>query len=142
MKKLYTLLLIIIITTATCFSQNYKVIVNSKNPISTITKKELSQIFYKKKKNWPDGQTIEPVDLTASSSVRSEFTNDIHGKSVAAIRNYWQQAAFTGAGIAPLEKVSDDQVIEYIKNHPGAIGYISGKTNSSDIKVLFVQQLP
>ncbi len=139
MKKLYTLIVIFIITAGTCFSQDYKVIVNSKNTINSINKKELSQIFYKKKKKWADGQPIIPIDLTASSNVRAEFTKNIHGKSVAAIRNYWQQAAFTGAGIAPVEKASDAQVIEYVKSHTGAIGYISNSSATSEVKILSIQ---
>ncbi len=139
MKRLYTLITILIITAGTCFSQNYKVIVNDKSPISSMTKKELSEIFYKKKKKWPDGQRIVPIDLTSSSSVRADFTKDIHGKSVAAIRNYWQQAAFSGAGIAPVEKASEEDVIEYIKTHPGAIGYISGSINTAGVKTIVVQ---
>ncbi len=139
MKNIYAILIFLIITIGTCFSQNYKVIVNSKNPVSSINKKELSQIFYKKKKKWDNGQIIVPIDLIASSPVRAEFSATIHGKSVAAIRNYWQQAAFTGAGIAPVEKSSDDEVIAYVKSHPGAIGYISGNTKDADIKIVIIQ---
>nr|WP_319400721.1 substrate-binding domain-containing protein [uncultured Carboxylicivirga sp.] len=139
MKKIVTILVVLFCVIGITHSQGYKVIVNSKNSISSISKKELSQIFYKKKKKWDDGQRIEPVDLSSSSSVRADFTKNIHGKSVAAVRNYWQQAAFTGAGIAPVEKASDEEVVEYVKAHPGAIGYISGSVKTGDIKIITVQ---
>ncbi len=139
MKKLYTLLIVTMITAATCFSQNYKVIVNSSNTTTSITKKELSLIFYKKKKKWADGQNITPIDLTSSAEVRALFTKEVHGKSVAAIRNYWQQAAFSGAGIAPVEKASEEQVIAYVQSHPGAIGYISATSKAPGVKTMVVQ---
>ena len=139
MKKILAIIFVLFCILQISSAQSYKVIVNSKNTITSINKKELSQIFYKKKKKWDDGQAIVPVDLSSSSSVRAEFSTEIHGKSVAAIRNYWQQAAFTGAGIAPVEKQTDEKVIEYVQAHPGAIGYISNSTKATNIKTISVQ---
>ncbi len=139
MKKVFTIIFALLCILQITTAQSYKVIVNSKNTITSINKSEISQIFYKKKKNWSDGQAIVPVDLSSSSPVRAEFTKNIHAKSVAAIRNYWQQAAFTGAGIAPVEKLTDEEVIDYVKTHPGGIGYVSVSAKLSDVKEISVQ---
>lgn len=134
-----TLLAIILIGFATeATAQSFKVIVNEANTTETISKKELSEIFLKNKTKWDDGSSITPVDLKASSETRKAFSNEILGRDVGAIRSYWQQAAFSGAGTAPVERSSEAEVITFVKNNPGAVGYISESTDASGAKVLTI----
>jgi ABC-type phosphate transport system substrate-binding protein len=137
MKKiLFTLFLVFAVAAGSSFAQSFKVIVNSSNPVSSLSKKEASDYFLKKKAKWPNGNPVIPVDLSSGSSVREAFSQHVHGKSTSAVRNFWQQAAFSGAGTAPSEKASDNDVIEFIKKTPGAIGYVSAGANTSNVKVL------
>ena len=118
-------------------AQTYIIIVNKSNAVESLSKKEVSDLFLKKSK-WSDGSVAIPVDLASHSSVRAQFTQEIHGKSVSAIRSYWQQAAFSGTASAPPEKSSDSDVIDFVKNNPGAIGYVSSSANISSVKKLDV----
>ncbi|WP_445666261.1 substrate-binding domain-containing protein [Fodinibius sp. AD559] len=140
MKNVITTLLgVILIAFATeATAQSFKVIVNEANATETISKKELSKIFLKNKTKWDDGSSITPVDLKASSGTRKAFSNEILGRDVGAIRSYWQQAAFSGAGTAPVERSSEAEVITFVKNNPGAVGYISESTDASGAKVLTI----
>lgn len=137
MKNLLSILIILLVAAATeATAQSFKVIVNEANTTETISEKELSEIFLKTKTKWDDGSSIEPVDLNARSEVREAFSEQIHGRGVGAIRNHWQQAAFSGAGTAPLERSSDAEVIDFVKSNPGAVGYISTDTDASGVKVI------
>lgn len=137
MKNLLSILAILLVAAATeATAQSFKVIVNEANATETISEKELSEIFLKTKVKWDDGSSIEPVDLNARSEVREAFSEQIHGRGVGAIRNHWQQAAFSGKGSAPIEKKSDGEVIDYVKANEGAIGYISSDADASGVKVL------
>ena len=69
---------------------------------------------------------------------KENFTKKIHGKSISAINAYWQKKIFTGKGVPPIEQSSEKDVIEFVKNNPGAIGYVSANTNTSGVKVLKV----
>ncbi len=140
MKNLITTLLaaILIAFATDATAQSFKVIVNEANATETISKKELSEIFLKTKVKWDDGSSIQPVDLNAQSETREAFSQEIHGRGVGAIRNHWQQAAFSGAGTAPLERSSDAEVIDFVKANPGAVGYISEGTEASGVKVLTI----
>lgn len=122
------------ITTA----QTYKVIVNNSNSVSSLSKKEVSDLFLKKTTKWSNGTTAVPVDLAPNSSIRNTFSTSIHGKAVSAIRNFWQQAAFSGAATAPPEKANDSDVIEFVKKNPGAIGYISSSTSADGVKTITI----
>lgn len=139
MKKILILLTVLILAvTGITEAQSYQVIVNNTNSVSNITKSDLSAIFLKTTNRWDNGTNIEPVDLSSRSAVRADFSQDVHGRSVGAIRSHWQQAAFSGAGTAPLERGSDADVIEFVRNNPGAIGYISAGINASGVKTLQV----
>lgn len=119
-------------------AQNYKVIVNNSNNVSSVSKSELSDLFLKKKAKWSGGQTVSPVDLSGKSSIRESFSQEVLGKSVGAIKSYWQQFVFAGKGTPPIEKNSDSEVIEYVKNNEGAVGYISAGANIVGVKVVTV----
>ena len=139
MKNLLISALIILFAGATELSaQSYKVIVNEANATESISKKELSNIFLKKKSKWDDGLSITPVDLHSRSATRAAFSLEVHEQSLGSIRSYWQQAAFSGAGTAPLERQNDADVISFVASNPGAIGYISESTEASGVKVVTV----
>jgi ABC-type phosphate transport system substrate-binding protein len=120
-------------------AQAFKVIVNISNSSNALSTKEISDLFLKKKTKWSDGKQVLPVDLSASSQVRSGFSQQIHGKSTAAVRNYWQQAVFAGTATAPSEKASDAEVIEFVKKNEGAIGYVSASANTAGVKTIMLK---
>ena len=91
---------------------------------SALTRAEVSAIFMKRVRSWPDGSEILPVDQSPRSSAREPFSRSIHGKSVAYVTRYWQRLIFSGRGVPPPEKSSDEAVIEFVRARPGAIGYV------------------
>ncbi len=103
----------------------YVVIVNETNDIAALKADEVSKIFFKKAHRWPNGNDVVPVDLPESAPVREAFSAAVHGKSVGAVRAYWQQQIFSGRAVPPAEKTSDEQVVAFVRVTPGAIGYVS-----------------
>lgn len=118
--------------------QSYRVIVNKNNSITSINKSELSDIFYKKSSEFSNGSKVTPVDQKASSAVRKSFTSEVHGKSVTAIKSFWQQSVFQGKSTPPIEKSQDEAVVEYVANNPGAIGYVSSSADVSSVKTISI----
>ncbi len=115
---------------------SYKVIVNLSNPISSMTKELASKLFLKKVSKWDNGHPVLPVDLTEASAVRERLSKELHGKSVAAIKGYWQQKIFSGRDIPPIEKTSDAEVLSYVRTNPDAIGYVSAGAAAENVKVV------
>ncbi|MDJ0839850.1 MAG: substrate-binding domain-containing protein [Acidobacteriota bacterium] len=116
----------------------YRIVVHPDNPGATITKKELKNIFLKRMAKWPHGEPIIPVDLSLDSSVRKAFTRDIHKRSTTSINAYWQKRLFSGKGVPPSTFREETAVLDYVKNNPGAIGYISGAGDAEGVKILKV----
>jgi ABC-type phosphate transport system substrate-binding protein len=119
-------------------ASSYKVIVNSGNPTASISRLKVGEIFLKKMTRWPDGHPVMPVEPSGKSQVRQRFTLEIYGKQVIAISAYWQQMIFGGKGVPPPEKSSDADVVAFVRDTPGAVGYVWSGTDVSAVKVVAV----
>lgn len=119
-------------------ADSYTLVVNTVNPVTSLGRREISALFLRRVSVWDDGTPVLPVD-GPHSPAREGFSRDVHGKKAAAVKSHWLQVIFSGRGVPPPEKASDDEVIAYVKAHPGAIGYVSATAVTPDVKVLSVQ---
>jgi ABC-type phosphate transport system substrate-binding protein len=118
---------------------SFRVVVNKANPVSSLTRAELSAIFMRRVRSWPDGTEIRPVDHRVDTGVRERFSRAVHGKSVAYVIRYWQRLIFAGRGIPPPAVQSGAAVMAVVSAHRGAIGYIDAATPvAGDLKVIEV----
>lgn len=141
MKKFLVLIILIVAMVASSVTaQSYQVIVNKVNNTASISKKELALVFLKKRKRWENETIIVPIDQQVNANVREYFSKEIFNKNVAAIRSYWQSAIFSGIDTAPVEKMSDKEVIEFVKHHEGAIGYVSTSIAVAGVNVLTIKE--
>ncbi|MDF1547889.1 MAG: hypothetical protein P1P88_08695 [Bacteroidales bacterium] len=136
MKKIIILAIALFIYGMTINAQSFKIIVNNANPVSSVSKADASAFFLKKKAKWANNAVVIPVDLSSKSSVRADFSEVIHKKSVSQVRAFWQQSVFAGKETPPQEMKDDNAVIDFVKANEGAIGYVSSSTATSGVKVL------
>ena len=117
----------------------FKVIVHVSNPMESISAKDLSRLFLKKDREWPDGATVAAVDLPPDSGIREAFSMAIHGRKVASIRSYWHRQIFAGKTVPPVEKANQAEVLVFVALNPAAIGYVAPTTavidNVKELKV-------
>jgi ABC-type phosphate transport system substrate-binding protein len=112
-------------TTASAQSVPFRVVVHSDNPVSTLTRERVSQLFLKKVTQWQDRSRVLPVEMREAVSLRAEFSRRIHQRDVPTIKTYWQQMIFAGRAVPPPERASDAEVLEFVQKNPSAIGYVS-----------------
>ena len=103
----------------------FRVIVHVANPTVSATRTEVSRLMLKKSIDWEDGTDAYPVDLDPSSPVREAFSQVIHGRSTPSIIKFWQRQVFSGRVVPPPTVGSDEEVVAYVRSHPGGIGYVS-----------------
>ena len=120
-------------------STTYQVIVNPNNPTTAADREFLADAFLKKATTWSSGETILPVDLPPGSPVRRQFSEEVLHRSVAEVKSYWQQRIFSGRDVPPPELDSDEDVVEYVLKHEGAVGYVSGAANLNGAKPVSVR---
>jgi len=113
------------------------VVVNAANPVHTLTRERLSMIFLRQVEAWDDGPEILPVDQIDKSPARAAFARDVHRRSVGALKRYWQERIFSGNDSPPPERVTDSDVLTYVRSNPGAIGYVlEGQELGNGIKAV------
>jgi ABC-type phosphate transport system substrate-binding protein len=118
---------------------SFVVIVHPQNAISTVDRKLLANAFLKKVTRWQGGNMIRPVDRAADTPVREHFSQTVHKRSAMAIRAYWQQQIFAGRDVPPPELASDEEVVKYVLQHDGAVGYVTSSAPLNGAKVVRVE---
>lgn len=115
------------------------VIVHPDNPATRLDRKFVVNAFLKKRTRWGDDVAIRPVDLEPDSAVRRRFSKEVLGRSVQAVRRYWNQQVFSGRGVPPPELDSERDVVEYVTHNRGAIGYVAEGTDLQGAKVVEIR---
>lgn len=121
-------------------AEEFVVIVNAANPVTSVTSGQLSSLFLKKLTQWGGGLPALPVDLGPESSVRESFSQRIHRKGTAAVKAYWQQMIFSGREVPPAEKASAREVVAFVTANRGGVGYVpAGTALGSGVKTVEVK---
>jgi ABC-type phosphate transport system substrate-binding protein len=146
LTQMLKLVVLVVVCTCVCVSQptdaadeSFKVIVNPENPITAVSRTFLRDAYLKRAADWGHGTTVRPVDLSRPSSVRERFTHEVLRKSPSQLKNYWNQQIFSGKGVPPPAATSPMGVIEYVMDHPGAIGYLPSSVDPGSAKVILVR---
>ncbi|MDH5637675.1 MAG: substrate-binding domain-containing protein [Nitrospinota bacterium] len=108
------------------------VIVNIANPVNQLSAGELEKMFLGKRGFWEWGKPIKTIDLIEENvhedkSARAIFSAGYLGKSLPSLKSYWIRAIFSGRGQPPLVFGKGGDVVRYISENVGAIGYIRKK---------------
>ncbi len=125
--------------TLSAHAQRLLIIASPLVPESSISTKELSDIYIMKKQNWSDGVKIVPVNREVTSREREAFSSKVFHLSPQQMADYWNRLRFQGK-LPPSVQPSDQAVLNFVRTIPGAIGYVSMRTLPKDVKVLMELQ--
>jgi len=115
---------------------NFVVIVNSANPVSTLSRQQVADIFMKQMRQWSHGGDVHPVDQPAVAPVRDAFSRVVHNKPAAAVASWWGQQMFSGRAVPPPQRPNDRGVNTFVREDALAIGYVSPGAAEAGVKVL------
>jgi len=120
-------------------AQSYVVVVNSANPVTTVSKGMLNDLFLKRAVRFYDGEKAAPVNLERTSPTRDAFSRAVHGKGAATVEAYWQGQIFAGKETPPPTRATDAEVLAFVREKPSAIGYVSaGTALGANVKIVKV----
>lgn len=111
-------------------------VVSVKNPVSTLSKNQVADIFLGKTARFPDGEVALPIDQADGSMERDEFYAKFTGKSAAQVKAHWAKIIFTGRGHPPEDVPNNLDVKSFLNKNPHAIGYIDKSVVDPSLKVL------
>lgn len=112
------------------------VIVSVKNPISKLTKEQVSQIFLGQAKTFITGGTAEPLDLPEGAEIRNAFYQKTLNKPSAQMKAFWAKMEFSGNSRAP-KALSAEEVVKLVASNPKFIGYVDASFVTPEVKVVF-----
>ena len=106
--------------------------VDARAPLSLGT---IAAIYLLRITTWPDGTHIVPVNREASSAARDKFTDDVLGEDSASLAAYWSEMHYKGKA-PPVVQELGPSMLAFVRNVPGAIGYVRDGPPPSRVKVL------
>lgn len=129
------LLILWVLLAAPAQSEGLMVIASPQVPVDTISKSDMAAIYTLKKTIWANSLPVVPINRDANSPVREKFSEAIFNLSTQELAEYWNQLRFKGK-LPPLVQTSDQAVLGFVRNVPGAIGYIDASQPATGVKVL------
>jgi ABC-type phosphate transport system substrate-binding protein len=111
-------------------AQSVEVIANPQTSSQTLSQAALRAIFAMRIKQWPDGAPVKVFVLPDRTSTHEAFCKEILRIYPYVLRDTWDRMVFTGAGQAPTQVNSPEELLQHVAKTPGGIGYIEkGKAN-------------
>lgn len=139
MKKFWwklALVLLSVFVVATVAQAEIVVIANEAVPIDSLNQNEMKDIFLGKTAKWPDKSRVRFVVLTGET--HQDFLRAYIKRTPSQYRIYWKKMVFTGKASKPKSFKSEADLVKYVSQTDGAVGYISGDTDTDGTKVLAV----
>jgi ABC-type phosphate transport system substrate-binding protein len=149
MKAIYILLIAtILITTSfvpTIYSGNGEmaVIINAENPVTAMTSSQVKLIYLRKiNKRWKElNKNILPVDRKGESEIRKSFLKEILQMTSDELTRYFTEREYQNAEAPPVKFATDNEIVDYVENNIGAIGFVNKNSIKPGSKVKIVLNL-
>lgn len=135
-RSFFSLLLAGIFLASAQAQARIDVIVNAENSVS-LDQERVKNIFLGKIRQFAEGLTAKPVDLPEGDAVRNLFYKKFFEKSDMDMKLYWSTTIFTGAGTPPRALNSEKEILQYVRENKGGIGYVSGTVRDPGVRVIF-----
>jgi ABC-type phosphate transport system substrate-binding protein len=114
------------------------VVVSPQNPLSSMGRRQVADIFLGKSQRFPDGRSAVPLDQAAGSAAQAQFYQLVSDKRATEIKAYWAKMIFTGRGQPPAAVGDDAQMKQALAANPNAIGYLDRQAVDDSVKVLSI----
>lgn len=116
------------------------VIVHASNPVESLSKKQVIDLFMGRTANFPGNYPAVPLDRLPGQLARSRFYQVLTGKTEAQVDAYWATLIFAGRMTPPRQLEDQFLVIQAVTQNPNAIAYVEAQQLPNTVKV--VMSLP
>jgi hypothetical protein len=99
------------------------VVVGAESAIAEVTLDTLRELYLRRRRVWPDGSRVIPVNLPADSDTRKSFSKHVLGRLPQDLGGYWNRLYFDGI-TPPVVLRTPGAVCAYLAVEPKAIGYM------------------
>lgn len=120
---------------ASAASAQVLVIANPGVKASSISRKDLKEVFSGSSTALAGSSQVGPV-LQKGGAAHEAFLTEFIGKNDATFRAGWRSLVFSGQANMPKSLDGDVAVVDFVARTPGAIGYIASNSPHEGVKVL------
>ncbi len=120
------------------------VVANNSLSGDALSKQDIRAIFLGKKSSVA-GDNVVIVTLD-SGDVHKDFLKSLVGKTPSQFSSHWKKIVFTGKGKMPKSFKTEEELLAFVSNTKGGIGYVGGggsadsRVQGGRVKVLKVQE--
>ncbi len=101
-----------------------------------LTREDLRDIFLQKRRFWESGIKIQAVNLPPTHRARHDFSSRVLGATPEELDDYWKELYFHGEH-PPYVFQSEEAVLRFVAQTPGAIGYVSACAADKRVRVIW-----
>jgi ABC-type phosphate transport system substrate-binding protein len=118
------------------------ILVNRSNPVENLSFAELRKVFLGEQNHWSDGRRITLVMLESGKPERQVVLTLIYRMEDKDFNAYFLHHVFTGdVHAAPTTLTTPTEVLKFVSNVQGAIGYLRTTAVDESVKVVRVDSL-
>jgi ABC-type phosphate transport system substrate-binding protein len=112
------------------------VITNKDVQEKSITIGALRSIFGMRLKSWSNDEPVRVFVFSDYHPLHIEFSKKVLGVFPHQLRSSWDRLVFSGTGQAPSYIRNEAEMLNFVENTPGAIGYITRSHEHGQVKEL------
>ena len=113
------------------------IVVNRGNPATEISIADLRRVFRGQRTRWTNGRRVTLVMRDPGTPERNAILRSVYGLDETEYRRSYLQAVFSGqTSDAPKTLASNNGVLRFVYNVPGAIGYVRARDVDASVKML------
>jgi phosphate transport system substrate-binding protein len=118
---------------------NLAIIVNTANPVDSLSLAELRKVFLGERSHWPNERRITLVMMDPGQPERKALIREVCQMNENEFSRHFLHGVFTGeVFVSPKTLASPVGVRKFVFNVPGAIGYVRASDVDSSVKVIRV----
>ncbi len=118
----------------------FVLVANPSVKAAAVHRSDVARFFLREATEWPGGEHVKPVDQVRTAPVRQEFTQKVLRRSLGEVESFWTKAIFSGRAVPPPQRKSDGEVLAYVRETPGAIGYVDASVELEGVKKLSLEE--
>jgi len=113
------------------------VVANKGVESSSLSKDQLQRIYLGKLSRWDSGDKVN--FCLVKTDLLEKFCQEYLSQSARNYFKYWKKLVFTGKGSMPPFYDKDEDVINFVAETKGALGFVSSGANTDSVKVLNIE---
>lgn len=104
-----------------------------------LTTSQLRRIYTMRQIQWPDGRRITVFVLPRQHVLHVRFSKERLQMFPYQLDRIWNKLTYSGLGVAPIMLNTQEELIEAVRQTPGAIGYVENIKDEEAVHVVKIK---